>query len=57
MAAVSGHLQLIPDQPLRDILAEDYRQMQGSGMLLENAESFEDVMNRCATIEARANAR
>lgn len=57
MAAVSGHLQLIPDQPLRDILAEDYRQMQGSGMLLENVESFEDLMNRCATIEAKANAR
>ena len=57
MAAVSGHLQMIPERPLRDILAEDYRQMQGSGMLLENAESFEDVMNRCATIEARANAR
>lgn len=56
MAAVSGHLQLIPDQPLRDILAEDYRQMQGSGMLLEDAESFEDMMNRCAGIEARANA-
>ena len=57
MAAVSGHLQLIPDQPLRDILAEDYRQMQGSGMLLEDAESFEDILNRCAGIEARANAR
>ena len=56
MAAVSGHLQLIPDQPLRDILAEDYRQMQGSGMLLEDAESFEDILNRCAGIEARANA-
>ena len=55
MAAVTGHLQLVPDRPLYDILAEDYRQMQRSGMLLEDAESFEDVMNRCAEIEARAN--
>lgn len=55
MAAVTGHLQLIPDRPLYDILAEDYRQMQRSGMLLEDADSFEGVMNRCAGIEARAN--
>jgi len=57
MAAVTGHLRLIPERPLYDILAEDYRQMQRSGMLLEDAESFEDMMNRCAGIEARANGR
>ncbi|MCY3679246.1 MAG: nucleotidyl transferase AbiEii/AbiGii toxin family protein [Gemmatimonadetes bacterium] len=57
MAAVTGHLQLIPDRPLYDILAEDYRQMQRSGMLPEDAESFEDMMNRCAGIETRANER
>lgn len=57
MAAVTGHLQLVPDRPLYDILAEDYRQMQRSGMLLEDAESFEDMMNRCAGIETRANGR
>jgi len=57
MAAVSGHLQLVPERPLYDVLAEDYRQMQESGMLLADAESFEDVINRCAEIEARANAR
>ena len=56
VAAVSGHLQLVPERPLYDILAEDYRQMQGSGMILEDAESFEDVVNRCAEIETRANA-
>lgn len=57
MAAVTGHLQLIPERPLYDVLAEDYRQMQRSGMLPEEGESFEDVMNRCAGIEARANGR
>ena len=57
VAAVSGHLQLVPDRPLYDVLAEDYRQMQASGMLLDDAGDFEDVMNRCAEIGARANAR
>ena len=57
MAAVSGHLQLVPERPLYDVLAEDYRQMQRSGMLPEEDESFEDIMNRCAGIETRANAR
>ena len=56
MAAVTGQLQLVPERPLYDVLAEDYRQMQGFGMLLEDAEGFEDVMSRCADIEARANA-
>jgi len=57
MTAVTGHLQLIPDHPLYDILAEDYRQMQRSEMLPEEGESFEDIMNRCAGIEERANGR
>ena len=57
MAAVSGHLQLVPERPLYDVLAEDYRQMQRSGMLLVEDESFEDIMNRCTAIETRANAR
>ena len=56
MAAVTGQLQLVPERPLYDVLAEDYRQMRGFGMLLEDAEGFEDVMSRCADIEARANA-
>lgn len=56
MAAVTGQLQLVPERPLYDVLAEDYRQMQGFGMLLEDAEGFEDIMTRCADIEARANA-
>lgn len=56
VAAVSGDLQLIPESPLFDILAEDYDQMQQAGMFLENTDTFEDVVNRCAAIAARANA-
>ena len=54
--AVSGGLQLVPQEPLYDTLARDYGEMQRSGMLLDDAEPFEDVMSRCADIEARANA-
>ena len=55
--AVSGQLRLVPEPPLFDILADDYDRMRRDGMLLEEADSFEDVMNRCAEIESRANAR
>ena len=56
VGAVSGQLQLVPDEPLYDTLVKDYVEMRRSGMLLDDAESFEDVMTRCADIEARANA-
>ena len=55
--AVSGQLQLVPDPPLFDTLADDYDRMRRDGMLIEEADSFEDVMSRCAEIESRANAR
>jgi len=40
----------------QEVLADDYAGMLGSGMLLEENESFDALMERCATIEARANA-
>ena len=55
--AVSGGLQLVPDGALYDAIAADYDRMVRDGMLLEDAERFEEVMNRCAEIEARANER
>lgn len=56
-AAVSGALGLQPEGPLYDTLAEDYERMVRDGMLFENEETFADLMNRCADIEARANRR
>ena len=56
VGAVSGGLQLIPAAPLYEELAADYDRMVRDGMLLDDSESFEDVMSRCADIEARANA-
>lgn len=52
---VSGDLQLVPDGPAFDALADDYARMVSDGMLLEDAEKFDDLMGRCADIQQRAN--
>ena len=54
-AAVAGDLQLVPDGSAYDALADDYARMVSDGMLLEGAESFDDLMRRCADLQARAN--
>ncbi len=57
-AAVSGDLQLVPNGPFRDILADDYaRMLQGGMLLLDNVEEFDELMGRCAHIQERANTR
>ena len=56
-AAVGGRLQLIPSGAALDVLADDYGRMLADGMLLNVDESFERLMERCAGIESRANAR
>ena len=55
--AVSGALQLVPDGTSREALAEDYRSMVRSGMLPDDAERFEELMEACADLERRANSR
>ena len=55
-----GHrddLQLVPNGPFRDILADDYARMLQGGMLLEDAEESDELMDRCADIQERANAK
>ncbi len=54
-AAVSGSLRLIPDGVAIGALADDYKRMVDGGMLDDDAESFPELMARCASIEARAN--
>jgi len=54
-AAVTGGLQLVPTGAARGVLADDYGRMLGDGMLLGDEETFDDIMGRCADIEARAN--
>ena len=55
-AAVSGGLELIPTGDALSELAEDYTRMRADGMLLDEGEPFDALMERCAAIEARANA-
>ena len=54
--AVSGNLQLVPSGSAQEALAADYASMLSAGMLLDEAEPFETLMERCALIEQRANA-
>lgn len=54
-AAVSGGLQLVPAGGAYEVLADDYERMVADGMLLNEDERFDALMERCAVIEARAN--
>lgn len=54
-AAVAGHLRLVPDGDALALLAEDYRRMVEDGLLLDDAEPFEALIERCRQIEAQAN--
>ena len=53
--AVSGELQLVPEGPAYEALADDYGRMLSDGMLLDDEERFEALMERCADIEERCN--
>ena len=54
-AAVSGDLQLVPEGSFYETLTDDYERMLSDGMLLDDEDRFEDVMERCGDIQARAN--
>ena len=55
-AAVAGALQLVPTGMFYEALAEDYGRMLSDGMLLDDEERFEVLMERCADIQIRANS-
>lgn len=54
-AAIAGGLRLAPDKAARDVLAEDYRRMVEDGLLFDEAEAFDVLLDRCREIENRAN--
>ena len=54
-AAVSGGLQLVPDDSAYQVISDDYDRMLTDGMLLDDDERFDDLMERCADIQQRAN--
>jgi hypothetical protein len=55
IASVSGGLQLVPEGPARQSLADDYDKMVSDGILLDDEEPFDDLMERCAEIQNKAN--
>lgn len=55
-AAVSGDLQLVPSGAAYAVLADDYAKMLADGMLLDESEPFDALLEQCAAIEAHANA-
>jgi len=54
--AVSGGLQLVPDAGALAKLAADYQHMVDDGLFLDEAEPFESLLERCKTIQQKANA-
>jgi hypothetical protein len=54
-AAMNGGLQLVPTGDGAKALAEDYGRMVDVGLLLEEAEPFDALMERCKDIAVRAN--
>lgn len=54
--AVSGGLQLVPDDGALAKLATDYQYMVDDGLFLDDAEPFESLLERCKTIQQKANA-
>ena len=55
-AAVAGELQLVPAEDALEKLAADYQQMVDDGLLLDEAEAFEALLDKCRAILAKANA-
>jgi hypothetical protein len=53
--AVHGGLRLVPAGEGLAAMSKDYGQMVHDGLLLEDAEPFAALIDRCAVIEARAN--
>ncbi|MFN8680280.1 nucleotidyl transferase AbiEii/AbiGii toxin family protein [Paracoccus sp. P2] len=53
--AVAGKLQLVPRGEARAALASDYERMVEDGLLLESAEPFEALIERCAGIAEQVN--
>ncbi|MCR9074028.1 MAG: nucleotidyl transferase AbiEii/AbiGii toxin family protein [Alphaproteobacteria bacterium] len=54
-SAVNGSLCIVPEGEARQVLADDYKQMVDAGLLHANAPPFDELMQTCAAIQARAN--
>jgi len=55
-SAVTGALRLAPSGEARKVLAEDYARMVEDGLLLDEAESFDVLLERCQALAEKVNA-
>lgn len=55
-AAVGGGLQLTPSGEGRAALEQDYARMLEDGLLLGEAETFDELVARCEKFQDKANA-
>ncbi len=53
--AISGGLKLVPNEAALKTLQDDYERMVEDGLLMEEPQSFDDLMRNCASLEQRAN--
>ena len=54
--AVEGALQIVPEGAARESLASDYASMLEDEIMVGNALPFDQLMQACAEVAARANA-
>lgn len=54
-AAISGNLRLVPEGAALELLASDYSKMVEAGLLFQEVEPFEVLIERCRRIEQKAN--
>jgi hypothetical protein len=55
-AAVSGALRLVPTDEALESLSDDYRRMVDDGLLVEEPEPFQELLDHCRRIQDRVNA-
>ena len=54
-AAVSGALQLVPRGKALESLSLDYSRMVEDGLLFDEAEPFDELLDHCRGLQERAN--
>jgi hypothetical protein len=55
LAAVQGGLCLVPEGQAREVLQTDYQRMVEDGLLMEDAEPFDHLIEACRNIQTKAN--
>jgi len=55
LAAVTGHLNIVPAGQAKDALSRDYAAMLADDVLVGDALSFDDLLQACADLEVKMN--